>query len=152
MLNSEAQQKLVDATIEPPRLFQDPILGGSRVVYRKIIRTLFRKGLVLFEDAEVSLHVLFLSIRSKVARAPRETNRHFNRHFNRPPSAALASPEALAGLECSADSRFWISTVDVRDAFHCMALPDDLSDCFALPRSTSREVRCLQAWWEAAWR
>ena len=38
VLNSEAEQKLV----EPPRR-QDPILGGSRVVYRKFIRTLFRK-------------------------------------------------------------------------------------------------------------
>ena len=46
MLISEAEQKLVDATIEPSRLYQDPILGGSRVVYR-------------IEDAEVSLHVLF---------------------------------------------------------------------------------------------
>ena len=48
----------------------------------------------------------------------------------------LASPEALAGLECSF---FWISAVDVRDAFHRMALPDDLSDFFALPRGTARE-------------
>ena len=45
---------------------------------------------------------------------------------------ALVSPEPLAGLECSTESRFWISTVDVRDAVHRMALPDDLSDCFAL--------------------
>ena len=46
-------------------------------------------------------------------------------------------PRALAGLECNAGSRFWISTVDVRDAFHRMALPDDLSDCFALPGGTA---------------
>ena len=65
--------------------------------------------------------------------------RETNRHFKRPPSVALARPEALAGLECSADSRFWISTVDVRDAFHRMAVPEDLSDCLALPGGTARE-------------
>ena len=60
MLNSEAEQKLVDASIEPPRLDQDPILLGSRVVYRKFIRTpLPQQGpRPLFEDAEASLHVL----------------------------------------------------------------------------------------------
>ena len=62
-----------------------------------------------------------------------------NRHFKRPPSVALASPQALAGMECSTESRFWISTVDVRDAFHRMALPDGISDCFALPGGTARE-------------
>ena len=63
-----------------------------------------------------------------------------NQHFKRPPSMARASPEALAGLECNAGSRFCISTVDVRDAFHRMALPDDLSGCFALLVGTAREL------------
>ena len=67
MFNSEAEQNLVDATIEPPRLYQDPILGRSYVVYRKFMRTLFSsKGTrPLFENAEVSLHVLFCPKKKK---------------------------------------------------------------------------------------
>ena len=51
----------------------------------------------------------------------------------------LLGPAPKLGLDCSADSRFWISTVDVRDAFHRMALPEDLSHCFALPSGAARE-------------
>ena len=121
------------------RLYQGPILAGSRVVHRKFIRTLFQKGTrPLFEDAEISLHVLF--VREKQGRQHLIVDaRETNRHFKRPPSVALARPEALAGLERSADSRFWISTVDVRDAFHRMAVSEDLSDCLALPGGTARE-------------
>ena len=64
-----------------------------------------------------------------------------NRHFKRPPTVALTSSEALAGLECNASSRFWISTVDVRDAFHRIAVPNDLSDCFAVPAGPVREFK-----------
>ena len=48
MLNSENEQKLVDAAREPPRLYQDPKLAGSRLAYKSFIRTLFGKGLVRF--------------------------------------------------------------------------------------------------------
>ena len=78
----------------------------------------------------------FLFIRSKVASVDATET---NRHFKQPPSVVLARPDALAGLECSADRRFWISIVDVWDAFHRMALPEDLSDYFALPGGTTRE-------------
>ena len=43
------------------------------------------------------------------------------------------------GRGVNAGSRFWISAVDVRDAFHRMALPDNLSDFFLLPGGTARE-------------
>ena len=50
MLNSENEQKLVDATSEPPRLCQDPKLAGSRLACKSFIRTLFWKGLVRFSS------------------------------------------------------------------------------------------------------
>ena len=120
IFNSGGEQKLVDATIEPPRLYQDPILGGSRVVYRKPSALFFRKGLVRFSRTPRFHCTCFFFVPKKQGRRRLIVDaRETNRHFKRPP---LASPEALAGLECSADSRFWISTVDVRDA-----------DCFAVP-------------------
>ena len=140
MFNSEAEQKLVDATIEPPRLYQDPILGCSRVVYRRFIRTLFRKRLLVRFSRTPRFHCTCFFVHEKQGRQHLiEDAGETNRHFKRATSVALASLEALAGLECSADSRFWISTVDVRDALHRMALPDDLSDCFSLPGGTARE-------------
>ena len=84
------------------------------------------------------MHLLFVAkkqSRQRLIIDARETNRH----IKRPPSVALAIPEDWAGLVCSADSRFGISTVVVRDAFHRMALPGDLSDSFALPGGTARE-------------
>ena len=57
---------------------------------------------------------------------------------------ALASPEALSGLECNADCRFWISTVDVRDAFHRVGLPGGHSGCFAVPGGKAREFNVYE--------
>ena len=137
MFNSEAEQKLIDATIEPPRLYQDPILGCSRVFYRRFIRTIFRKRLLVRFSRTPRFHCTCFFVHEKQGRQHLiEDAGETNRHFKRATSVALVSLEALAGLECSADSRFWISTVDVRDALHRMALPDDLSHCFSLRGSS----------------
>ena len=121
MLNSENEQKLVDATSEPPRLYQYPKLAGSRMAYTSFIRTLFGKELVGFSRTP-KFHCACFSVHEKQVRQRLIVDaREVNRHFKRLPSVALARPEALAGLDCNASSRFWISTVDVRDAFHRMA-------------------------------
>ena len=90
------------------------------------------------------MHVLFFVHKKQGRLRPIVDAGETNRHFKRPPSVALASPEALAGLECKPESRFRISTVGVRDAFHRMTLPDDLSDCFALPGSTWPEFNVCE--------
>ena len=118
LLRSDARDCVNRWKIEPPRLYQDPIL----VVYRKFVRTGTRP---VFEGVEFSLHVFLVHKKKQGRQRPIVDARETNRHFKRPPSVALASPQALAGLECSADSRFWISSPDVRDAFHRMALPEE---------------------------
>ena len=141
MLNSENER-----TSELPRLDQCPKLAGSRMAYRSFVHTLSGKGLVRFSRTP-KFHCACFFVHEKQGRQRVIVDaREVNRHFKRLPSVALDRPEATAGLDCNASSRFWISTVDVRDAFHRMALPDDLSDCFALPGGTAREfnVRELQ--------
>ena len=58
MLNSESEQKLVDATSEPPRLYQERKLAGSPFgpqVFHP--HTLWEGACALLEDTEVPLHV-----------------------------------------------------------------------------------------------
>ena len=145
MLNSEAEQKLVDETMEPPQLYPDPVLVGSRVAHRKLIRTLFLKKVLVRFSTTPRFNCTCFFVHKKQGRQrlivdARETNRHVKRQ----PSVALASPQALAGLECSSESGVWISTVDVREAFHRVVLPDDLFDCFALLGGTAREFNVCE--------
>ena len=97
------------------------------------IRTLFLKGLARFCRTPKFHSTCFFVHKNQGRQRLSVDARDVTRHFKRPRGVALVCTEALAGLECHGGSSFWNSTVDVRDAFHRMALPQGLSDCFALP-------------------
>ena len=110
MLHSENEQRFVHTTSEPPRLYQDPILACSRMVVR-FART-------------PRYHCTFFLHKKQGRQRFIVDARDVNRHFRRPPAAALASPEAVAGLVCNEGNSFWISTFDVRDAWARWGAPE----------------------------
>ena len=67
MLNSEAEQKLVDATIEPPRLCHDPILGALVWCTEKSIALFFESYSSAFRGRRGFTARALLSTRSEVA-------------------------------------------------------------------------------------
>ena len=119
-------------------LMFNSMLRSSHPRSVRILRTLFRKRLVRFSRTP-RFHCTFFSVHQKQGRQRLIVDaRETNRHFKRPPSVALASPEALAGLECSADNRFWISTVNVRIAWPSLMTYLTASLCLGAQR-----VRCV---------
>ena len=62
--------------------------------------------------------------------------RRANRRFNEPPNMVLASPGSLSTLDVSESDTLYTSTVDVRDSFYRIRIPEKCSEYFALLQLT----------------
>ena len=113
------------------------MLWGSLVVIQKIHS--FSKGICpLFEGHRGFIARAFFVHKKQGRQRLFVDAGETNRHFKRPPSVA-GQPGSLGWVGMQGRRSLLDLHCYVRDSFHRMALPDDLSDCFALPGGTARE-------------
>ncbi len=139
MLDSLCEQMAADASTSAPRLYMDHILESSRTEYNKFIAAISKVGLINFTTNHRHCVTAFC-VRKKGGFLRLIVDaRDVNRRCRRPPGVSLASPECLAGLECTDEEEYFIATLDVRDAFHRLRLPPELSEMFCFPGGYAHE-------------
>jgi hypothetical protein len=139
MLNSPCEQMAADASTSAPRLYMDPILESSRTEYKTNIAALSKVGLINFTtNHRHSVTAFCVRKKGGLLRLIVDA-RDVNRRCRLPPGVSLASPECFAGLECTDEEEYFIATLDVRDAFHRLRLPRELSEMFCFPGGYAHE-------------
>lgn len=60
--------------------------------------------------------------------------------FRDPSHSQLPSCAAMCAVELHGDRPLFGATADIKDCFHCLAVPDALSDMFTLPAIGSAQL------------
>ena len=116
MLKSEIEMLELQDHAEEVRPYMDEVLRWNKNEYAKFVhRLLDKKMLQLTVEPREEVTMFFVKKKCNALRMVIDCRRP-NRRFRRPPGVSLATPEAMAALECTAADGLWMAEADVDTA------------------------------------
>ena len=111
--------------------YMDPKLGGSEQLYARFVNDLDSRGLLCFSQSpKVQCSCFFVRKKPSASGAFLRMIvdcRPANRVFGEPPNSVLASPESMARMELEESDTLYVSTIDVRDCFYRIRIPQQFA-------------------------
>ena len=145
MLRPVSEVQCLDDTLGKVVPYMDPVLGSDQQRYISFLEDLDSRGLLTWSQAPKVLCSVFF-VRKKPSAATGADLRMIvdcrpaNRRFKDAPNTVLASPESLAQIELGSKDIMYTSTVDVRDCFYRIRIPDEFAEYFALPPVNAADI------------
>ena len=135
MLRSSAELDELNACSQAPKLHMDPVLASNPHTYASFVRDLACRGILSYTSTPLEYVTVFF-VRKKSGKLRLVVDcRNTNRRFRPAPKVRLASPDSFASLEVPEEFEnddFYVSKVDVADAFHRLRISPQFSDYFCL--------------------
>ena len=145
MLRPLSELQNLDDTLGRVEPYMDPVLGSDRRQYLAFLEDLDRRGLLTWSQNPKVLCSVFFVRKKPSSETGADLRmiidcRPANRRISDPPNTVLASPESLSSLEVDHADTLYTSTVDVRDCFYRIRVPDWFAEYFALPPIDAADI------------
>ena len=113
-----------------PNVYYDPVLKKNKCFYKKFIRDLYKRGMLRFtKEPKEECGMFFVTKKSGALRFICDARRA-NARFKLPPGVALATGDSLSRLEVDEGDEIFIAHLDVKDYFHQLRMPLEMSQYF----------------------
>ena len=141
MLRSEEEYLRHIEDVGEPRIHLDPRLKEKKGEYEELVVKLVRLGLLGFTTKpREHVGLFFVWKKDRTLRMICDARRS-NARFREPPQVRLATGCAMSRIEIPENTEMFIGSLDLKDYFHTLRIPDEMSDFFCLPAVRCRNIR-----------
>jgi hypothetical protein len=117
-----------------------PRVFGSKAEYYKLIRRMYRLGMVSFRKTPKCVNGIFAVRKEGTSLRLIIDARLANALFIRPPGVRLPDPSSLVNISIPADETLYVAKNDIKDFYHSILLPEWLVPYFGLPAVTLSDL------------